>query len=111
MEMVLVCLSYRVEYIIYRFVSLSNVVCMSSIGRDLGVRDDYRSPMQSRSISRSPSPRDERDYRRSPSPRENGRSPRDERDYSSDERGYAPSRSRNLRGNRHSLRSRSRSYR
>ncbi|KAK9933629.1 hypothetical protein M0R45_020817 [Rubus argutus] len=79
--------------------------------RDLGVRDDYRSPMQSRSISRSPSPRDERDYRRSPSPRENGRSPRDERDYSSDERGYAPSRSRNLRGNRHSLRSRSRSYR
>ncbi|CAB4293385.1 unnamed protein product [Prunus armeniaca] len=58
--------------------------------RDRGARDDYRSPVQSRSVSRSPSPRDGRDYRRSPSPRENGRSPRDERDY-------APSRSRSLR--------------
>ncbi|XP_021808614.1 serine/arginine-rich SC35-like splicing factor SCL28 isoform X2 [Prunus avium] len=72
--------------------------------RDHGARDDYRSPVQSRSISRSPSPRDERDYRRSPSPRENGRSPHDERDY-------APSRSRSLRGNSRSpSRSRSRSY-
>ncbi|KAM5569129.1 serine/arginine-rich SC35-like splicing factor SCL28 [Rosa sericea] len=90
--------------------------------RDHGARDHYHSPVQSRSISRSPSPHDERDYRRSPSPMENGRSPRDERDYSRppsprensrdqrDERVYAPSRSRSLRGNRHSPMSRSRSY-
>lgn len=66
-------------------------------------RDDYRSPMRSRSFSRSPPPRDEREYRRSPSPRENGRSPQDERDF-------APSRSLSPRGNNRSL-SRSRSYR
>ncbi|KAF3457288.1 hypothetical protein FNV43_RR01945 [Rhamnella rubrinervis] len=73
--------------------------------RDHGARDDYRSPVRSRSISQSPPPRDERNYRRSPSPRENGRSP-------SYEREYAPSRSRSPRGNSRSpSRSRSRSYR
>ncbi|XP_015888333.2 serine/arginine-rich SC35-like splicing factor SCL28 [Ziziphus jujuba] len=71
--------------------------------RDRRARDDYRSPVRSRSTSRSP-PHVERDYRRSPSPRENGRSP-------SDEREYAPSRSRSPRGKSHSpSRSRSRSY-
>ncbi|XP_040373919.1 serine/arginine-rich SC35-like splicing factor SCL28 isoform X2 [Rosa chinensis] len=80
--------------------------------RDHGARDHYRSPVQSRSISQSPSPHDERDYRRSPSSRENGRSPRDERDGQDlrDERVYAPSRLRSPRGNRHSPLSRSRSY-
>ncbi|KAM1066681.1 hypothetical protein ACFX15_021440 [Malus domestica] len=79
--------------------------------RDRRAKDDYRSPVQSRSISRSPSPRDGRDYRRSPSPRENGRSPRDGRDYRRspsprengrsirDVREYAASRSRSPRGN------------
>ncbi|XP_062176427.1 serine/arginine-rich SC35-like splicing factor SCL28 isoform X2 [Alnus glutinosa] len=76
--------------------------------RDHGARDDYLSPVRSRSISRSPSPRDERDYRRdyrrSLSPRENGRSPHDERKY-------APNRSLSPRGNdRSPSRSRSRSY-
>ncbi|XP_068332070.1 serine/arginine-rich SC35-like splicing factor SCL28 isoform X1 [Pyrus communis] len=72
--------------------------------RDRRARDDYRSPVQSRSISRSPSPRDGRDYRRSPSPRENGRSPRDVREYAS-------SRSRSPRvSSRSPSRSRSRSY-
>ncbi|XP_059452952.1 serine/arginine-rich SC35-like splicing factor SCL28 isoform X2 [Corylus avellana] len=72
--------------------------------RDRVARDDYLSPVRSRSISRSPSPRDERDYRRSLSPRENGRSPHDERNY-------APNRSLSPRGNdRSPLRSRSRSY-
>ncbi|XP_023897340.1 serine/arginine-rich SC35-like splicing factor SCL28 isoform X1 [Quercus suber] len=70
--------------------------------RDHVARDDYRSPVRSRSFSRSPPPRDEREYRRSPSPRENGRSPQDERDF-------APSRSLSPRGNNRSL-SRSRSY-
>ncbi|XP_004296779.1 PREDICTED: serine/arginine-rich SC35-like splicing factor SCL28 [Fragaria vesca subsp. vesca] len=82
--------------------------------RDHGAREHYRSPVQSRSISRSPSPRDEREYRRSHNPMENGRSPHVERDYSRspsprengrdrrDERVYAPSRSRSPRGNNHS---------
>ncbi|KAL6188659.1 hypothetical protein ACLB2K_040050 [Fragaria x ananassa] len=43
--------------------------------RDRGAREHYRSHVQSRSISRSPSPRDERDYRRSHNRMENGRSP------------------------------------
>ncbi|GMY27612.1 serine/arginine-rich SC35-like splicing factor SCL28 isoform X2 [Fagus crenata] len=72
--------------------------------RDHVARDDYRSPVRSRSISRSPPPRDERDYRRSLTPRENSPSPHHDRDY-------APSRSMSPRGNNRSpSRSRSRSY-
>ncbi|CAN6551461.1 unnamed protein product [Malus baccata var. baccata] len=91
--------------------------------RDHWARDDYRSPVQSRSISRSPSPRDGRDYRRSPSPREKGRSAHEVRDYRRspsprengrsprDVREYASSRSRSPRGgSRSPSRSRSRSY-
>ncbi|KAB1214079.1 Serine/arginine-rich splicing factor 33 [Morella rubra] len=72
--------------------------------RDRGARDDYRSPVRSRSVSRSPSPHDGKDYRRSLSPRENGRSPRAERDY-------APSKSPSPRENNCiPSRSRSRSF-
>ncbi|XP_057959871.1 serine/arginine-rich SC35-like splicing factor SCL28 [Malania oleifera] len=54
--------------------------------RDRRARDDYRSPLRSRCISRSQSysPHDDRDYRsrrRSLSSMENGQSPDDERDY------------------------------
>ncbi|XP_050372778.1 serine/arginine-rich SC35-like splicing factor SCL28 [Argentina anserina] len=78
--------------------------------RDRGAKNRYHSPVQSRSISRSPSPRNERDYRqcpiprervegeysRSPSPRENNQDPRYERVYaptrsmSSRSKGYSP---------------------
>ncbi|MBA0696585.1 hypothetical protein Goari_003127, partial [Gossypium aridum] len=60
-----------------------------SMSRDRGAKDDYRSPRRSRSVSRSLSPRSphgdrDREYRtkqRSPSPRENGQSLQDERDH------------------------------
>ncbi|PON80256.1 hypothetical protein PanWU01x14_007060 [Parasponia andersonii] len=86
--------------------------------RDRRSRDDYRSPVHSRSISRSPPrsdrsyrrspsrspPHDDGDYRRSPSPRENGRSLPDGKDH-------APTQSRSQRGkSRSPSRSCSRSY-
>lgn len=88
-------------FLFYFILYITSIPCYWD--RDRGSRDEYCSPVHSRSISRS-SPHDERDYRRSPSPRENGRSSHAARDY-------APNRTLSLRGNDLSpSRSRSQSY-